>query len=396
MPLPSVQNIVSGVTNSLQSLPKVGDLLSNVTNTVAKPASKIIETQKKAWEANRVANENLKRETEKLLQTRGATQTTNELGMIPPNTQWKDLNDTEKGYLTNNMVSAVGGISGGVQESGPTLPKPTNGLNFNLESADGEKRLLVDLFPDESIRGKGITKARTIEALDNAYKDGHNIVEPSNGMWTKEGWGFIKHLEDQGYIKQIPNRGGILRFEITPQSSLTPISQSTLSDMGTPVFRGTPESGKGTGFGAYGKGLYVTNNENIAKTYAGKSGNVQRYNIDESKLLDAEKYKIDGDIKKFFEDQYKQRGYTDEMAKDSLDRVLSFARENKDKINYYRGELEYVAKQVGLTDQTTEELASLIKKKGFDGIKYLSAPELEGDTGVNYVLYNKNPIKKKT
>ncbi len=99
--------------------------------------------------------------------------------------------------------------------------KASNGLKFDLESTGGEKRLIVDLFPDESIRGKGITKAETLKAFDNAYKQGNKIVEPSNGIWTNDGFGFIKHLEEQGYVKQIPNRGGIERFEIIPRTQAT-------------------------------------------------------------------------------------------------------------------------------------------------------------------------------
>jgi len=103
--------------------------------------------------------------------------------------------------------------------SDPLLPesnKPSNGLSFTKETADGENRLIIDLWPTKEIRGKGITKSETLKAFVGALNDGHTIVEPSNGMWTKDGTGFMNNLESQGYVKKIPNRGGIIRYEITP------------------------------------------------------------------------------------------------------------------------------------------------------------------------------------
>ena len=90
----------------------------------------------------------------------------------------------------------------------------SKGLHFEYENIANEKRLIIDLFPTKDIQGKGITKSETLYAFQKAYRDGQKIIEPSNGMWTKEGKGFIDNLKDNGFIKKIENRGGIERYEI--------------------------------------------------------------------------------------------------------------------------------------------------------------------------------------
>ncbi len=90
-----------------------------------------------------------------------------------------------------------------------------NGISFNKEVSGNEKRLVIDLFPDEKIRGKGITKQETLNAFRKSFEDGHTIIEPSNGLWTKEGKAFIDKIVNTGVIKKMENRGGIIRFKIT-------------------------------------------------------------------------------------------------------------------------------------------------------------------------------------
>jgi len=93
------------------------------------------------------------------------------------------------------------------------------GLNFTKEIAGNEKRIIVDLWPTDAIKGKGITTNETLSAFKDSYSKGYKIIEPSNGIWTVRGGGesFIKGIEKQGYIKPIENRGGITRYEITPK-----------------------------------------------------------------------------------------------------------------------------------------------------------------------------------
>lgn len=93
----------------------------------------------------------------------------------------------------------------------------SKGLKYEYETIGNEKRLIIDLFPTEDVVGKGITKAETLRKFKEAYKDGHKIIEPSNGLWTKQGAGFINNLENSGVVKKIENRGGIERYQITPK-----------------------------------------------------------------------------------------------------------------------------------------------------------------------------------
>lgn len=91
------------------------------------------------------------------------------------------------------------------------------GLDFQYENIEGEKRIIIDLWPKESIKGKGITKNELLSNLKKAYINGNKIIEPSNGIWTKEGYSFINKIKEDGFIKPTENRGGIVRYEITPK-----------------------------------------------------------------------------------------------------------------------------------------------------------------------------------
>lgn len=91
------------------------------------------------------------------------------------------------------------------------------GLDFVYETVGSEKRIIPDLWAVDAIKGKGIVKNETLNTFKKAYEDGHKIIEPSNGMLTKQGQGFMDSLEKSGFIKQIENRGGITRYEITPK-----------------------------------------------------------------------------------------------------------------------------------------------------------------------------------
>lgn len=93
--------------------------------------------------------------------------------------------------------------------------KVKNPVSTTLETSGKEKRVILDLWADPEVKGKGITKDETLKDLKAAYSKGHDIIEPSNGMWTREGKGFIENLKETGYIKKIENRGGIERYQVT-------------------------------------------------------------------------------------------------------------------------------------------------------------------------------------
>ena len=69
-------------------------------------------------------------------------------------------------------------------------------------------------------------------------------------------------------------------------------------------------------------------------------------------------------------------------------------RNNKSRIHNYRGELWYIFNQFALNDKIKNDIVSYIKVMGYDGIKYESDKDFEGDNSWNYVIYNKNIINK--
>jgi hypothetical protein len=156
-------------------------------------------------------------------------ETTNNAAVVnttPRNVNTTGLSDTNKPIVNNNATNPINNnnnitIKNTISNSDKNVQLPNgDGLTFNYEVANGENRLIIDLFPTEAIKGQGITKQRTIEAFQQAKKDGHTIIEPSNGLWTKEGSGFMKSLEKDGYVKQIENRGGIERYKIVSKTNL--------------------------------------------------------------------------------------------------------------------------------------------------------------------------------
>jgi len=74
-----------------------------------------------------------------------------------------------------------------------------------------------------------------------------------------------------------------------------------------------------------------------------------------------------------------------------FNRIVEFMRNNKKKIHNYRGELWYLILQCGFRDKKL--ITDYIKQIGYDGLKYESDLDFEGEHGWNYVIYNKSVIK---
>lgn len=179
----------------------------------------------------------------------------------------------------------------------------------------------------------------------------------------------------------------------------------------------------GEGSDLFGKGFYLTDNKDLAKFYStlvAKKDYIKGYkptgvfgtpepvylpNADElakksicvneftvkGKVLDATTFIIDKKFQKYITDAFvKHIGF----GADSAEKTFNFLKNNKDKIHHFRGELEYIIKQLGMgNEDMINDIISYIKREGYDGIKYESDKSFEGSGSNNYVIYNDKALQ---
>lgn len=184
---------------------------------------------------------------------------------------------------------------------------------------------------------------------------------------------------------------------------------------------------KGEGGDLFGKGFYLTNNIDVAKFYAhqvskkefitgykdgilgseepvfskdadklaSKKAQIMKFKLD-GNILNAKTFLIDDDFKNYIVNLFvKYSGYGKDGGEKIANNTFNYLKENKHKIKNFRGELEYVIKQLGFVDpKMVNDMIDYIKNKGYDGIKYESDKEYEGDGSWNYVIYNKKTLSK--
>jgi hypothetical protein len=178
----------------------------------------------------------------------------------------------------------------------------------------------------------------------------------------------------------------------------------------------------------FGKGYYLTDNIKVAKFYAKEKAKkdkitkwthtgifglpVAQYSKDaddyaesmakinvfkiKGKILNIDTYIIDDNFLNYMkESHHKHSSYGEESYK-IFDHYIGFLRGNKSKIHNYRGELEYVIHQIVLGEkEMMNDIVSYIRNMGYDGLKFKSNQNFEGNfDSWNYVIYNKNIIKK--
>ena len=75
-----------------------------------------------------------------------------------------------------------------------------------------EKGVRVDMFPNDAVKGSGITKQYLLNLFKDAYDQGITRIIPSYGIYTKEGQSFMDHLADQGWVSKVGNQ-----YEVAPK-----------------------------------------------------------------------------------------------------------------------------------------------------------------------------------
>lgn len=71
----------------------------------------------------------------------------------------------------------------------------------------------VNMFPNEAVKGTGMTKQYLLNMFKDAYDQGITSIVPSYGIYTKEGSSFMDHLVDQGWLAKDGNYG----YKIAPK-----------------------------------------------------------------------------------------------------------------------------------------------------------------------------------
>jgi hypothetical protein len=74
----------------------------------------------------------------------------------------------------------------------------------------------INMFPNNAVKGTGITKQYLLNLLKDAYDQGITSIVPSYGSYTKEGASFMDHLAKQGWVKEI-GKNGWKSYEISPK-----------------------------------------------------------------------------------------------------------------------------------------------------------------------------------
>lgn len=75
----------------------------------------------------------------------------------------------------------------------------------------------VNMFPNDAVKGTGMTKQYLLNMLKDAYDQGITSIVPSYGIYTKEGASFMDHLAEQGWLDAATSGSGYKSYSIAPK-----------------------------------------------------------------------------------------------------------------------------------------------------------------------------------
>jgi hypothetical protein len=201
-----------------QRLAEVNKLLESGASENSRP---VIDRLK----AIRDIDETIKRETQ---QAKEADKRKKQSGSVPAG-MFDPFNITDK--LTKQEVPA---IQPKVNETNSLLTKKAKNYNdanrfekkYNpIEGSEIWERtttspfsnddsgVRVNMFPDDIVKGKGITKSYMLNLFKEADNKGIKRIIPSMASYTKDGAGFMDKLAQDGWINKV--RDGV--YEISPK-----------------------------------------------------------------------------------------------------------------------------------------------------------------------------------
>lgn len=125
----------------------------------------------------------------------------------PTDAKYAKLVDKAKGYKSLDRFEKMNNPIKGSEIWGE---KPTS--VFQRDS----RAVRVNMFPNEAVKGTGITKQYLLNLFKDAYDQGITDIVPSYGSYTKEGASFMDHLAEQGWVKDT-GKNGWKSYEISPK-----------------------------------------------------------------------------------------------------------------------------------------------------------------------------------
>jgi hypothetical protein len=142
-------------------------------------------------------------------------------------------------------------------------------------------------------------------------------------------------------------------------------------------------------------GLPVAHYSKNVEDYAERVAKINTFKI-KGNILNIDTYIIDNEFLNFIRKSHHKHSAYGEQSYEIFDHCIKFLRGNKSKIHNYRGELNYVIHQTVLGEkEMMNDIVSYIRNMGYDGLKFKSDQNFEGNfDSWNYVIYNKNIIKK--
>lgn len=305
---------------------------------------------------------------------------------------------------------------------------------------------IMRVDPILSLRGSGLAAHKAFELAKEYHVDGivylnrfesnlldelaekFNHIDELTDIELKEGF---QYLEDS-YIVFEPTQ---VKLADGSNTTFAPTNPDIRYEMGGDIklYHGSNKNfdefsedliSTGENADLFGKGLYLTDNRAIAEAYAKnramkehishytptgifksevphfkdgaeelaeKEKYINEFRVN-GNILDAETYLIPEDFKQRILELWVKYSF---FPIESGERVFDYLKTNKDKIHAYRGELWYVIMQIGFADKKiVEGITDYIKSLGYDGIKYPTDIDYEKEGGYNYVIFNKNKIKK--
>ena len=129
------------------------------------------------------------------------------LSKAEPDAKYAKLVNKAKGYKSLDRFEKMNNPIKGSEIWGE---KPTS--VFQRDS----RAVRVNMFPNEAVKGTGITKQYLLNLFKDAYDQGITDIVPSYGSYTKEGASFMDHLAEQGWVEDT-SKNGWKSYEISPK-----------------------------------------------------------------------------------------------------------------------------------------------------------------------------------
>lgn len=316
------------------------------------------------------------------------------LSKAEPDAKYAKLVDKAKGYKSLDRFEKMNNPIKGSEIWGE---KPTS--VFQRDS----RAVRVNMFPNDAVKGTGITKQYLLNLFKDAYDQGITDIVPSYGSYTKEGASFMDHLAEQGWVKDT-SKNGWKSYEISPKIAewektspladiyndahnipevqqskigLSPQQQEFFKDSVVrdkegnlmPVFHTTNTNKRINKFNADNGMVWVTPNKMYSTGFAGDGYNPNRT------------YELYADIKKPV-----YIGNIDPAINDeTIERLSAYTGVDEESLLAIAE--KYDARNIwNITN--TKDFKELMQAKGYDGIE-----AREGGNQISYAAFSPEQIK---